>query len=44
MRLDHAALVEQRQAAGRFKHTLDHEHHVRAAGRRIRQKQSATLC
>ena len=32
MRADHAALVEQRQAAGRLQHALDHEHHVRAAG------------
>ena len=32
MRLDHLVLVEQRQAAGRFQHALDHEHHVRAAG------------
>ena len=32
MRADHAALVEQREAAGRFQHALDHEHHVRAAG------------
>ena len=32
MRPDHAALVEQRQAARRFQHALDHEHHVRAAG------------
>ena len=32
MRLDHLALVEQRQPAGDFQHALDHEHHVRAAG------------
>ncbi len=32
MRLDHAALVEQRQPAGRFQHALDHEHHVRPPG------------
>ena len=32
MRLDHAVLVEQRQAAGDFQHALDHEHHVRTAG------------
>ena len=32
MRPDHAALVEQREPAGRFQHALDHEHHVRAAG------------
>ncbi len=32
MRLDHLALVEQRQTAGSFQHALDHEHHVRAAG------------
>src|ERR1039458_6164656 len=32
MRLDHLALVEQRQAAGGFQHALDHEHHVRPAG------------
>ncbi len=32
MRLDHAALVEQREPARGFQHALDHEHHVRAAG------------
>ena len=32
VRADDAALVEQRQAAGRFQHALDDEHHVRAAG------------
>src|SRR5690606_23667804 len=32
VRTDNAALVEQRQAAGGFQHTLDDEHHVRAAG------------
>ena len=32
MRPDHAALVEEREAAGRFEHALDHEHHVRAPG------------
>jgi hypothetical protein len=32
MRLDHAALVEQRQPAGGFQHPLDHEHHVRPPG------------
>ena len=32
MRLDHPALVEERQAAGLLQHALDHEHHVRAAG------------
>ena len=32
MRPDDAALVEQRQAAGRFQHALDDEHHVRPAG------------
>ena len=32
VRLDHAALVEQREPAGGFQHALDHEHHVRAAG------------
>ena len=32
MRADDAALVEQRQAARRFQHALDDEHHVRAAG------------
>ena len=32
MGTDHAALVEQREAAGGFQHPLDHEHHVRAAG------------
>ena len=32
MRPDHLALVEQRQAAGRLQHALDHEHHVGTAG------------
>ena len=32
VRPDDAALVEQRQAARRFQHALDDEHHVRAAG------------
>ena len=32
MRLDHFALVEQRQAAAGLQHALDDEHHVRAAG------------
>ena len=32
MRPDDAALVEQRQAARRFQHALDDEHHVRPAG------------
>ena len=32
MRADDPALVEQRQAAGRFQDALDDEHHVGAAG------------
>jgi hypothetical protein len=32
VRSDHPALVEQSEAAGRFQHALDHEHHVRTAG------------
>ena len=32
MRADDAVLVEQRQFAGCFQHTLDHEHHVGASG------------
>src|ERR1043165_9924012 len=32
MRLDHLALVEQREPSGRFQNTLNDEHHIRAAG------------
>ena len=32
VRTDHAALVEQGEAARGFEHALDHEHHVRAPG------------
>jgi len=42
MRLDHAALVEQREAARGFQHALDHEHHVRPAAS-YSSKQSATF-
>src|SRR4029077_5346136 len=32
MRLDHLALVEQREPSGRFQNTLNDEHHIRTAG------------
>src|SRR5262245_51978348 len=32
VRLDHLALVEQRQPSGSFQHALNNEHHIRTPG------------